>query len=68
LTGDIISKEAAGEYASDAFSSEWHPLIREALAYLREELDQLRVSSDRRAHLTAQFVVYVIEESRLSRP
>jgi Domain of unknown function (DUF4111)/Nucleotidyltransferase domain len=67
-TGDIISKEAAGEYALEAFSREWHPLIREALAYLREEPDRLRVSSQRRAHLTAQFVVHVIEESRLSRP
>jgi hypothetical protein len=65
VTGDIISKEAAGEYALDVFSSEWHPLIREALAYLREEPDQLRVSNERRAHLTASFVFHVIEQSRL---
>jgi hypothetical protein len=67
-SGDIVSKEAAGEYALSVFSSEWHPLIREALAYLREGPDQLRVSSGRRAVLTAQFVLHVIEESRLPLP
>jgi hypothetical protein len=68
VSGDVVSKEASGEYALERFSSEWHPLIREALAYLRQEPDELKVSSARRAQLTASFVLHVIEESRLPRP
>ncbi|MBI2168649.1 MAG: DUF4111 domain-containing protein [Actinobacteria bacterium] len=34
-TGEIVSKEAAGEYALDAFAPEWHPPVREALANWR---------------------------------
>jgi hypothetical protein len=68
VSGEIVSKEVSGEYALDVFSSKWHPLIREALAYLREEPDLLGMSSVRRAHLTARFVLHVIEEIRVSRP
>lgn len=32
-TGDVISKQQAGEYALDVFDSEWHPIIEEAIAY-----------------------------------
>ncbi|HSS10310.1 MAG TPA: aminoglycoside adenylyltransferase domain-containing protein [Acidimicrobiales bacterium] len=35
-TGEIVSKELAGEYALDTFDRAWHPLIRDALAYWRE--------------------------------
>ena len=31
-TGEVISKEAAGEYALDTFDGRWEPLIRTALA------------------------------------
>jgi aminoglycoside adenylyltransferase-like protein len=34
-TGDIVSKEAACEYALEAFDTEWHPIIRDALGHLR---------------------------------
>lgn len=36
-TGDVISKEAAGEYSLETFDARWHPVIREGLAYWREE-------------------------------
>lgn len=36
-TGDVISKEAAGEYALATFDERWHPVIEEGLAYWREE-------------------------------
>lgn len=36
-TGDVISKEAAGDHALAVFGDEWHPVIREALTYWREE-------------------------------
>ncbi|MGW3351876.1 aminoglycoside adenylyltransferase domain-containing protein [Nonomuraea rubra] len=32
VTGEVISKEAAAEYALDTFEARWHPLIRLALA------------------------------------
>ncbi|MFE3448425.1 aminoglycoside adenylyltransferase domain-containing protein [Nonomuraea sp. NPDC059194] len=32
VTGQVISKEAAAEYALDTFGARWHPLIRLALA------------------------------------
>ncbi|TMR08509.1 DUF4111 domain-containing protein [Nonomuraea turkmeniaca] len=32
VTGEVISKEAAAEYALDTFETRWHPLIRLALA------------------------------------
>jgi hypothetical protein len=34
-TGEVITKEAAGEYALDVFDARWHPLIRAGLAYRR---------------------------------
>lgn len=36
-TGQVISKEQAGEYALEVFDAEWHPIIQEALAYWRGE-------------------------------
>ncbi|MEU8246329.1 aminoglycoside adenylyltransferase domain-containing protein [Nonomuraea sp. NPDC048916] len=33
VTGEVISKEAAAEYALDTFEARWHPLIRHALAH-----------------------------------
>jgi hypothetical protein len=36
-TGEIVSKEGAGEYALDVFDERWHPLVRGALAYWRGE-------------------------------
>ncbi|MFI6906790.1 nucleotidyltransferase domain-containing protein [Nonomuraea sp. NPDC050394] len=35
VTGGVISKEAAGEYALDVFDARWHPFLRGALAYWR---------------------------------
>lgn len=59
-TGDVISKEAAGEYSLDAFDARWHLVIHEGLAYWREEpavpLD------DRWAH-TSGFVLAVIDSA-----
>lgn len=36
-TGEVRSKEAAGEYALATFDERWHPIIREGLAYWRSE-------------------------------
>lgn len=34
-TGEVVSKEAAGEHALEAFDERWHPIVREGLAYWR---------------------------------
>jgi hypothetical protein len=60
-TGEVISKEAAGEYALDVFGARWHPLVAEALAYWRMEPDRLHRSSADRARLTTEFVLEVVQ-------
>ena len=60
-TGEVISKEAAGEYALAEFSPRWSVLIEEALAYWREEPVRLVLSPSERGRLTAEFVSSVIE-------
>jgi hypothetical protein len=61
-TGDVISKEAAGEYALDTFDARWHPIIEDGLAYWRGE----RAPDDRfrdpqvRARATGEFVLEVV--------
>lgn len=64
-TGDIISKEEAGDYALDIFDVRWHPLIRQGLAFRRRE----RAGSDGRharesVRATAEFVLEVIRSAR----
>jgi Domain of unknown function (DUF4111) len=62
LTGDIISKEEAGEYAMAAFGDPWRPLIEEALAYWHGELTAgpFRLAG-RRGREAARFVLEVVE-------
>lgn len=62
-TGQVVSKEAAGEYALAEFAPHWRPLVNEALAYWREEADGLRLSPGGRARLTAEFVMHVVDSS-----
>jgi Aminoglycoside adenylyltransferase, C-terminal domain/Nucleotidyltransferase domain len=59
-TGDVISKDQAGEYALDVFPPRWHPLIGDALAYWRREPRRLRLSPRKRRQHTAEFVLDVI--------
>jgi hypothetical protein len=63
-TGDVISKEEAGEYALDVFPARFHPLIGEALAYWREEPPRLRRAPDERRRATSEFVLEVIDAAR----
>lgn len=69
-TGDIVSKEGAGEYALDTFAPRWHPLIRTALAHRRAEpvpagLGHHQDLADpaRRLRLTGEFVTEVIADA-----
>lgn len=62
-TGEVISKEAAGDYALDVFPPRWHPLIGDALAYWRQQPDQLRLPPEKRGLLTAEFVFEILDSA-----
>ena len=64
VTGEVVSKEAAGEYALDVFPQRWHPLIADALAYWRSQPDRLGLSPRERGRLTSEFVFEVIDSAR----
>jgi hypothetical protein len=57
-TGEIVSKEAAGEYALDVFAPRWHGLVRDALAHRRGE----RVPPVP-LRLAGEFMLEVIEDA-----
>ncbi|WP_206185020.1 aminoglycoside adenylyltransferase domain-containing protein [Thermoactinospora rubra] len=57
-TGEIASKEAAGEYALDVFDRRWHPLVRQALAYWRGEPARRVAIRD-----CAEFVLEVVADA-----
>lgn len=63
-TGEIISKEEAGEYAFTTFDGRWRPLIEEALAYWRGELRSgpFRLARSRLRE-AARFVLEVVESA-----
>lgn len=64
-TGEIISKEAAGEYAFSEFAPMWQPLIMDALGYWREEPQHhLSLSAGQRARMTVDFVSSVVEDAK----
>ena len=64
VTGQVVSKETAGEYALDLFPRRWHPLIADALAYWRSQPDRLGLSPGERGRLTGEFVFEVIDGAR----
>jgi len=64
-TGDVISKEAAGEYARETFDRRWRPIIEEGLAYWRgEPADPTFHPLRTRAEATAGFVLDVVGGAR----
>ena len=62
-TGEVISKETAGEYALNEFAPRWRLLIEEALGYWRGEPEHFSLSAGRRARMTAEFVSSVVEHA-----
>lgn len=59
-TGNVISKEAAGEHALEVFPAQWHPLIEDALAYVRRRPNPgVHVDPAARATMTGAFVLHV---------
>ena len=63
-TGEVASKEKAGEYALDTFGREWHPIIREGLGYWRGEAANPIFRDIRtRARSTAEFILETIRSA-----
>jgi hypothetical protein len=63
-TGDVISKEVAGEYALDVFASRWHPIVREGLAYRRDQpADPAFADPAVRRRATGEFVLEVVADA-----
>jgi hypothetical protein len=59
-TGEVISKEAAGEYALAVFDSRWHPIIEEGLAYRQgKPMDPCLGGAGARLRRGAEFVLDV---------
>jgi aminoglycoside adenylyltransferase-like protein/nucleotidyltransferase-like protein len=64
-TGNVIPKEAAGEYAHATFAPRWHPLIDEALAYRRDQpIREPAHGGAARVRETGRFVLDVIGDAR----
>ena len=61
-TGDVISKEAGGEYALEVFDHCWRPLVRDALDYWRGTGTSFAWAPRRRRE-SADFVETVIESA-----
>lgn len=62
-TGDVITKEEAGEYALATFGSEWHPTIRAAIA-ARGGVSQPRLLGLDDYRRAGEFALHVIESAK----
>ena len=68
-TGEVASKEAAGEYALDEFGPRWRPIIEEGLGYWRGEPADPAFRDVRvRGGATAGFVLEVVGAARTLGP
>lgn len=64
-TGNIITKEAAGQYALNAFGSQWHPIIHEALVWRHQKPLDARLTRIR--HRSQKVAAFVLEVARSAR-
>jgi hypothetical protein len=63
-TGEVVSKEAAGEYSLEMFDRRWHPIVRDGLSYLRDEPVDARFTDRRTANReAAAFVLHVAADA-----
>lgn len=63
-TGEIISKETAGEYALDTFDHSWRAVIEEALAFQRCEPTDASGARKERVARAGAFVLEVIRSAK----
>jgi len=63
-TGEVISKQQAGQYALEVFDPEWHPVIEEALAYWRGDSAHPGFADTRARHArSGEFALHVIDSA-----
>ena len=63
-TGEVISKQQAGEYALDVFDAEWHPIVEEAVAYWQGEPPHPAFPDRRSRHRrSGEFALHVIDSA-----
>lgn len=63
-TGEVISKQQAGEYALDTFDPEWHPIIEEALAYWHGDPPRTAFADRKSRHRrSGEFALHVIDSA-----
>lgn len=63
-TGEVISKQQAGEYALDVFDSDWHPIIEEAVAYWHGEPPHPAFPDKKSRHRrSGEFALHVIDSA-----
>jgi hypothetical protein len=62
-TGEVISKEAAAEYALDTFAARWHTLIRTALAWRTRQPVPSGLEPGRLLQLTGEFIHELIADA-----
>ncbi|MCP5066037.1 MAG: DUF4111 domain-containing protein [bacterium] len=63
-TGEVISKESAGEYALSEFGSQWHSIVEEGLAYRRGKSRAPSLGTPTQSlHRAAEFVLHVVESA-----
>lgn len=60
-TGEIVSKEDAGQRALAAFAAGWHPLLHDALAWRAGEPAPVEVDARTRADRTAAWIDHVCD-------
>ena len=67
-TGEVVSKEAAGEYALGAFDRRWQPIVERALACRRRRpSDRERQNVASLVREAAAFVLEVVRSARALR-
>jgi hypothetical protein len=63
-TGDVVAKEAAGEYARATFGERWHPIVDEALAYRHDRpVRDPELDGAVRARQAAEFALAVVDDA-----
>lgn len=62
-SGRVVSKESAGEYALDRFDPEWHPIVRDGLAFTRGEPTDRAGTRKERIARAGQFAAEVIRSA-----
>lgn len=62
-TGEVLTKEQAGEYALDVFGPEWHPVVQRALDYWRGDARAIGLVPRSHREQSTAFVRMVVADA-----